>query len=428
MEKLPIKLKILLAFLYAICVILVIYFLNNFGFNYKNIGLIDVVFFSIIIAITESFAVVYKNISVSTSFAVQLACFILYGPIFAIIVYLMGLSLSVVKTEHKKVSVLNTPIHVTLFNYSMYIIPTIIGSIIYEKIGGVIPIGKFTNVGRNLIPLMVFVLVYFLLETLIISILYSILYNKNIFAVYINHIKLASVNILAMVPFSLLLVISYNANNYLGAVLVIFPILLTRYTIQLKVNSQNQYLETINALMHAMEARDKYTEGHSERVSELSVNIAKELKLSEKNIEDLKIAAMLHDVGKIGIDDSVLNKNGKLTDEEFQLIRKHPEIGYNILKDINGIDSVRSIVLHHHERYDGTGYPSGLSPDQLNLDVFIIGLADSIDAMLTDRPYRKARSMDYIINELKNNRGTQFHPDVVDAYFRYLKKTGGTDL
>lgn len=425
MEKLPLKLKIFLAFIYGICIILVIYFLNKFGFNYKNIGLVDVAFFSIMIAITESFAVSYKNILVSTSFAVQLACFILYGPIFAIIVYLIGLTLSIVKAENKKVSVLNTPLYKTLFNYSMYIIPTIIGCIIYINVGGTISIERFSNVGRNLIPLIIFVLVYYLVETLIISILYSILYNKNIIAAYIRHIKLSTVNILAMVPFSLLLVISYNANNYLGAVLVIFPILLTRYTIQLKVNSQNQYLETINALMHAMEARDKYTEGHSERVSELSFVIAKELKLSEKHIEDLKIAALLHDVGKIGIDDSILNKNGKLTDEEFQLIRKHPEIGYNILKDINGIENVRLIVLHHHERYDGTGYPSSLKPDQLNLDVYIIGLADSIDAMLTDRPYRKARSMDYIINELKSNRGTQFHPDVVDAYFRYLEKTGG---
>jgi HD-GYP domain len=237
--------------------------------------------------------------------------------------------------------------------------------------------------------------------------------------------KFAAINILAMIPFAFILVIAYNSNNYLGIALVIIPILLVRYTIQLKINSQNQYLETINALMHAMEARDKYTEGHSERVSDLSVGIAKELKLSEKHIEDLKITALLHDVGKIGIDDSILNKNGKLTDEEFQLIRKHPEIGYNILKDINGIDSVRFIVLHHHERYDGKGYPYGLKPEQLNLDVFIIGLADSIDAMLTDRPYRTARSMDYVISEVKNNRGTQFHPDVVDAYFRYLKKTGG---
>ncbi|MDV3428208.1 MAG: HD-GYP domain-containing protein [Bacillota bacterium] len=425
MGKLPIKLKIFLAFLYASCIILVIYFINNFNFDYKNIHLIDVIFFSIVIAITESFAVPLKDTAVSTSFGVELACFILFGPAFTMLIFIIGLTFRVVKTGNKKISVLNLPIYKTLFSYSIFIIAVIMGSIVYKQLGGMTQIGKFTNVGRNLIPLMMFILIYFLVETLLISMLFSILYNKNIVKVSADYMKLSSINILAMIPFALILVISYDANNYLGIVLVIIPILLARYTIQLKINSQNQYLETINALMHAMEARDKYTEGHSERVSDLAVSIAKELKLSEKHIEDLKIAALLHDVGKIGIDDSVLNKNGRLTDEEFQLIRKHPEIGYNILKDIKGIDKVRFIVLHHHERYDGTGYPSGLSPDQLNLEVFIIGLTDSIDAMLTDRPYRKARSMDYIISEVKNNRGTQFHPDVVDAYFRYLKKTGG---
>lgn len=428
MEKLPIKLKIFLGFIYVICILLIIYFLNSYSFDYKNISLFDVIFFSIIVAVTESLAVPYKGTSISTSFGVDLAYFIIFGPVFTMIIFMIGFTFSIVKTDNKKYSVLNVPLYKTLFNYSIFIIAVIIGSIIYKAIGGTIPIGKFINVGRNFIPLMVFVLIYFLVETLLISILFSILYNKNLIKVCINYMKLAAINILAMIPFALALVISYDANNYLGIALVIIPILLVRYTIQLKINSQNQYLETINALMHAMEARDKYTEGHSERVSDLTVGIAKELNLTNSHIENLKIAALLHDVGKIGIDDSVLNKNGKLTDEEFQLIRKHPEIGYNILKDIKGIENVRLIVLHHHERYDGTGYPSGLSPDQLNLDVFIIGLADSIDAMLTDRPYRKARSMDYIINEIKNNRGTQFHPDVVDAYFRYLKKTGGTDL
>lgn len=425
MEKLPVKLKIFLGFLYTSCILLIICFLNNFKTNYKNISIFDVIFFIIIIAITESFAVPLKNTLISTSFGVELACFIIFGPAFTMVVFLIGFTLRFVKADDKKINVLNVPLYKTLFNYSIFIVAVIIGSLIYKKLGGAIPIGKYTNISKNFIPLLLFVLIYFLADTLMISVLFSILYNKNIVKVYINYIKLAAINTLAMIPFALLLVLSYDANNYLGIVLIIIPILLVRYTIQLKINSQNQYLETINALMHAMEARDKYTEGHSERVSDLVIGISKELKLPNSHIENLKIAAMLHDVGKIGIDDSILNKNGKLTDEEFQLIRKHPEIGYNILKDIKGIDKVRFIVLHHHERYDGKGYPSGLNPEQLNLDVFIIGLADSIDAMLTDRPYRKARSMDYVINEVKNNRGTQFHPDVVDAYLRYLKKTGG---
>jgi putative nucleotidyltransferase with HDIG domain len=174
--------------------------------------------------------------------------------------------------------------------------------------------------------------------------------------------------------------------------------------------------------MHAMEARDKYTQGHTKRVGELASTIAAELKYNQWKIDEIYMAALLHDVGKIGIEDSILNKPGKLTEEEFMKIKSHPEIGYNILKDIKDSEKVRFIVRHHHERYDGNGYPDKKKADELNLDVFIIQLADSIDAMSTDRPYRKALTEEQILNEIKNNKGSQFHPDVVDAYLKVNEK------
>jgi len=174
--------------------------------------------------------------------------------------------------------------------------------------------------------------------------------------------------------------------------------------------------------MLAIEARDVYTQGHSKRVAEISASIAKELKYSERKIEQLSMASLLHDVGKIGIDDHILNNPGKLSDEEFNIIKKHPLIGYNILKDIKNLENILPIVRHHHERYDGKGYPDGKRVDELSLSVFIVQLADSIDAMATDRPYRKALSHDVIIEELKKHSGSQFHPEVVEAYFKVLEK------
>ena len=170
----------------------------------------------------------------------------------------------------------------------------------------------------------------------------------------------------------------------------------------------------------AMEARDKYTQGHSKRVSEIAEIIAKKLKFSQGRIEELMVASLLHDVGKIGIQDSILNKPGKLNDEEYKIIKQHPVIGYNILKDINNMKDINYIVKYHHERYDGKGYPEGKKGDELPLEVFIVQLADCIDAMATDRPYRKALSQEMISNEIARCDGTQFHPKVVQAYLKVI--------
>jgi HD-GYP domain-containing protein (c-di-GMP phosphodiesterase class II) len=157
-------------------------------------------------------------------------------------------------------------------------------------------------------------------------------------------------------------------------------------------------------------------------VAEISASIAKELKYNDWKIERLNMAALLHDVGKIGIDDHILNKPGKLTKEEFDTIKTHPQIGYNILKDIKNLENILPIVHYHHERYDGNGYPDGKKPEELSLDVFIVQLADSIDAMSTDRPYRKALHPDIVLDEVRKCSGSQFHPKVVEAYFKMLDK------
>jgi uncharacterized domain HDIG len=189
----------------------------------------------------------------------------------------------------------------------------------------------------------------------------------------------------------------------------------------LYIDSKNQLLQTVDALTCAIEQRDKYTEGHSQRVADLAYEIAKNLKFNESKLEQLKMAALLHDVGKIGVSDTILNKPGKLTNEEFVAIKNHPVMGYNILKNVKNMDKINIIVRNHHERYDGKGYPDGKNSEDLDIDVFIVQLADSIDAMATDRPYRKALSEEQIIDEIKNNCGTQFHPQVVEAYLKLCK-------
>jgi putative nucleotidyltransferase with HDIG domain len=250
----------------------------------------------------------------------------------------------------------------------------------------------------------------------------SFLKNSKFIKILTDNFSLLLLNSIGMLPFALIFVVLYKQYNYVGVLLFIFPMILARYTFALYIESKSQYNETVDALMRAVEARDKYTEGHSERVADLVMEIAQEIKYNNWGRDKLYIASLLHDVGKIGIDDFILNKPGMLTGEEYKSIKEHPEIGYNILKDVKNLKDIVYIVRHHHERYDGLGYPSGTKGEDLAIDVYIVQLADCIDAMATTRPYRKALTQEEIYNELVKNRGTQFHPQVVDAYLRLLKK------
>ena len=184
---------------------------------------------------------------------------------------------------------------------------------------------------------------------------------------------------------------------------------------------QQHYLDTVRSLVRALEAKDSYTKGHSQRVSEYAVNLAKHLGLNEEEIKLLEELSILHDIGKIGIPEKVLNKEGQLSEEEWRLIRKHPEIGEDILKHIEFLKPGISIVSHHHERPDGRGYPYGLKKEEISLLASIVAIADAYDAMTSDRPYRKAFAKDEAIAMIKKNTGTQFDSRVAEAFIEYLQ-------
>jgi len=183
------------------------------------------------------------------------------------------------------------------------------------------------------------------------------------------------------------------------------------------------YLNTLQMLANALEAKDVYTRGHTERVTRLSVEIAKMMKLEKAEVETIRRAAMIHDIGKIGIRESVLNKPGRLTVEEYNHIKSHVDWGAHILKPITSLSKVVSYLFHHHERFNGSGYPSGLSGTDIPLGARIIGVADAYDAKTSDRPYRKALSHDSAVREIINDSGSQYDPGVVRAFLKVVKCT-----
>lgn len=176
------------------------------------------------------------------------------------------------------------------------------------------------------------------------------------------------------------------------------------------------FLDIVETLRATVEAKDSYTRGHSDRVSAYSVLLGKYLNLSEEEIENLRIGGLFHDVGKIGIPDTILLKNGKLTDEEYTEIKKHPIIGENILKNFEMFKNIIPFVKYHHERFDGRGYPEGLSGDNIPYMSRIAAVADSFDAMSSRRVYRDSLSKEIVREEISKNAGTQFDPKIVDVF------------
>jgi putative nucleotidyltransferase with HDIG domain len=176
------------------------------------------------------------------------------------------------------------------------------------------------------------------------------------------------------------------------------------------------YLKTVQSLVSVVEAKDEYTESHSIRVAKYSSFIASEMNYPKSFIEDIWIAGVLHDIGKIGISDSILNKSSTLTEEEYGIIKQHPDIAYRIVSNIGLKDDILKAIKHHHERYDGKGYPDMVKGEDISIMAAIISVADAFDAITSNRPYRKSRSIMQGINEISTNRGTQFNPEVVQTF------------
>jgi len=175
------------------------------------------------------------------------------------------------------------------------------------------------------------------------------------------------------------------------------------------------FFNSITSLVYALEAKDSYTSRHSQKVTEISVAIARKMGLSEARIEKIRFGGLVHDVGKIGVKESVLNKPGKLAQKEYQHIKSHPEIGGRILGPIATDKEILQIVRHHHENYDGSGYPNGLRGKQIPLGARIVAVADAYDAMTSKRPHRGAIGFEKVRAEIKRCRASQFDPEVADA-------------
>jgi HD-GYP domain-containing protein (c-di-GMP phosphodiesterase class II) len=222
----------------------------------------------------------------------------------------------------------------------------------------------------------------------------------------------------------LLIAALWSVVSGFAAILVLIPLFVARWAIGQYASQQRAYEATMAALCKAVETKDFYTRGHSERVSKGSAMLAREIGMRADRLEAITYAGMLHDVGKLGVPTKVLQKSGKLSEEEYAAIQLHPMRGLEIVREIGFLDEALAGIMHHHERIDGRGYPLGLAGDEIPEFARVIAVADAFDSMTSTRSYRGARRIEEAIAELRKWSGSQFDPALVDAFVTALQRDG----
>jgi len=406
------KTKVYLGFLVALAITLYIYLALNFSLG--PIGLLA--FWSILAIVVESLLIPLPNntIGVSVGYAINIATIIIGGPLLATTVAGLGFLCRAPKIVGRGyVHILNLPPHKSVFNVSQSIIVTALISLIYILFGG--EVGVF-----SLIPTILILLTGVVINTSIISGFLSISGNSRFINTWIANMKGVFPSAVAVGTMGIIIALAFIGYGY-GAVILFFgPLLLARYSFKLYIEMRNLYLSTIQALNKTVEAKDPYTSGHANRVEKFAVELAEAYHLPFESVQNIKTASILHDIGKIGINDSILNKATRLSQEEFHEIMRHPSIGADIISKVDFLKDITTIVKHHHERFDGKGYPDGLHGDEIPIEAAILTIADSFDAMTSDRPYRKALTQEEAFEELKRNAGTQFHPQLVETFISIM--------
>ena len=387
-------------------------------FNFNIIHIKMLLFWSILTIIVESLLIALPNkkVGISVGSAINLAAIIVGGPLLATLSAAIGFLFRFPRIPNKNRidHLFNTPYYVTLFNVSQGAVVTGVMGLLYIYLGGI--------VGEFFILQTLFILfIGTLLNTIIISLLIATMTKDSFIKIWISNMRGIIPSVIAVGTIGIIMALSFISYGYGAVLLFLGPLLLARYSFKLYIDMRNVSLSTIESLSKALDAKDSYTSGHASRVQEYSVKLAEEYGLSSKEIEDIKTSSILHDIGKIGIIDYILNKPGRLTDEEFEKIKEHPKVGADIIGEISFLKDISKIIRYHHERYDGRGYPEGLKADEIPIEACIICIADSYDAMTSDRPYRAALTREEALEEIEKNTGTQFHPSLAKRFLYMMR-------
>lgn len=378
----------------------------------------------------KAFSVNGQILTISAGSAIILAAVMLFNPLELIIfAFCYGLSMIIFR---------NLPPSKNIFNTSQTINVTYVTFIVWNFLHMKSDILLSTE---NILPILATIFVFIIMDLLSVSIIVSISSQTKLPVIWRESLDWVMVSY-ALVAFSgWILAAAYSKFKLYGLLGFVIPLLLMQYNMYLFVKDKekqvaqlqdfNELLKDNNeqlilTLSQIIDARENSLLGHSVTVAKYATAIGGKLNLSEEQMYDLKRGSLLHDIGKLGISEAILQKPGKLTDEEFCTIKNHPLIGEKILENIKGMEKVAAIVTQHHEQFTGKGYPYQLSEEGILIEARIVALCDALDTMLSTRPYKQGWSLDEVVAELDRCRGTHFDPRVVDAFLELKNELEGS--
>jgi putative nucleotidyltransferase with HDIG domain len=347
----------------------------------------------------------FANINSSVAFVPFLASAMLFPHPWPVII--SGTTAAVVDTFVRR-----KPAIRVVFNTAQYMLAVGIAQYLFIGLGGAVDTNTFT---LQLWPFVALVATYFFVNSGSVTLAVSFASGISIRESWSRLIGGAFVYDVFSSTLGLLLAYLYVRLEFAGLAVLLLPLFFVRHIYEMNQQLEQKNREQLNLMVRAMEARDPYTSGHSVRVSEYARAMARELGMSAKQVDNVETAALLHDVGKMYEEFvPLLRKEGKLTPDERRVMHTHPARGAELVSTSAGLrGEVERTIRYHHENFDGSGYPDGLAGEAIPMGARVIMIADTIDAMTTDRPYRKALSFDRVVQELVKHSGTQFDPDLV---------------
>jgi len=377
----------------------------------------------------------FRSSAISVSFAAVIAAYVLYGTGAAVWVSLAQALVNSITPRRK-------PLRKAAFNFGSFALSAFAAGELYRLIGGMTPPAA---IGPTLLAVALSAGAYFLVNTTLTAVAIASSEGQDVVSVWRTNYSWMPVNFGATAVQGAALALAYQALGLFGVFVFTVPLCVAWFSFRLymtkstEVRQRNEELSTVNellrqtndrleqshisvigALIGALEAKESHLSGHAATTMHYSVEVGRKLGLGADEIAGIKLGALFHDVGKIGVPESLLSKPDELTDEEWVEMRAHPTIGASLLGNVPMLDRIRPIVLAHHENFDGTGYPAGLKGSEIPLAAQIISVADSYDAMTSERPYRIALRPKQALRELRANAGTQFNPVVVEAFIQVV--------
>jgi len=404
------KLKIYLGFIYLISfsffIILTFKYVSKFNIN-------NIIFLLIVIILVNNFSMFFNSmteITTSMNLPVLIPAFIVLNPFWVGIIAAIG----TIEYTAKKMEFVW---YKFLFNRSVFFLAASSAGLIFKLTRPI-----FDGQGFPILSILAAILVYFLINNLLVYIVISLSKNDvNKFSL-LNYFRELSKNLITSYFIGLILLSSYINFGKVFFLLIIVLLFIIKDFFYSRLQQMNSYTQIIESFLKVIDSKDHYTEGHCERVANYTYHLCNEMNLSRAKSERIISIAKIHDIGKIYVDDDILRSSKKLTNQEYSEIKEHTHYGYELLKDIDILNNDLDIILYHHERWDGMGYPEGIEGEDIPVGARVLAICDSLDVMITGRSYKPPMTKEEIIEEFRECSGKQFDPELTEKIIKLIKK------